>query len=391
MASQIARSGPSARAALRAVAWGAPSPQATVHSVALPLTGPVLIGLRARTAADGRLEMLLSNTGGGRGIYVTSWPAVRSQAMPSLHDLRLMEVLQSNPSAPLSPSRVLAAAHDVAIEGYAGRAAAHAARKAEAAARVQVLRLRSLLLLELARAVAMPGSHSNLNDPWSVRIEAQATWLMSAPGAVAAQLGATQPGAGGGWTGDLLSEAVAALALEAVGLGFGPLRDRFRLPRILALMARTAASNPGPMSASLLARHGLATETLGRARARFSDPLALLAEWRRNPMAAGGSLSRPGWLLDGWERLCLVVADPAFAPGTRKGLAQLLTHDIDDRMVLENTSLERGSIEGSQLLAMQAGTALALDRLECHERLRLTELLLDCPDSDTPGGCGSTL
>ncbi|WP_428377151.1 hypothetical protein [Lichenicoccus sp.] len=394
MSSQIARSGSAPRAAPRAIAWGAASLRAGVHSVALPLTGPVLIGLRARTATDGRLEMLLSNPGGGRGIYVTSWPAVRLQAMPSLHDIRLIEILQSNPAAPLSPGRILAAARGVAIEGYAGRPAAQAARKAEAAGGKQLLRLRSHLLLELARALDMPASHSDRNDPWSVGIEEQATWLRSAPGAVAAQLGAAQlgaqpMGAGDGWTGETLSAAVAALAQEAVGLGFGPARDRFRLPRILALMARTAASGPGPMAASLLARHGLATEALDRARARFDDPLGLLAEWQRDPPGAAETLGRPGWLLDGWDRLCLVQADPAFAPGTRKALAQLLTHDSDGRVVLEHTSLERGSIECSQLLAMQPGTALTLDRLECHERLRLAELLLDCPDSDTPGAGGS--
>nr|WP_321983875.1 hypothetical protein [uncultured Lichenicoccus sp.] len=320
--------------------------------------------------------------------------------MPSLHDLRLIEILQPGTGTPLSPGRILAAAHRVAIEGYAGRRAAQAARNAAAAARTQLLRLRSHLLLELARALDMPGSHSRRNDPWSVAIEEQATWLRSAPGAIVAQLGAAQSeaaqseaaqsgagrrGAATGWTGEVLSAAVASLALEAAGLGFGPARGRFRLPRILELLARTAASAPGPMAASLLARHGLATEALDRARARFDDPLGLLAEWRREPSGLSEILGRPAWLLDGWDRLCLVHADPAFAPGTRKSLAQLLTYDIDGRMVLEHTSLERGSIECSQLLAMQPGTALALDRLECHERLRLAELLLDCPDSDTPG------
>ena len=383
MSSQVARSGTAARAALRGIAWGAPGPRAAAHSVALPLTGPVLIGLRARAATDGRLEMLLSNAGGGRGIYVTTWAAVRLQATPSLHDNRLIEILQSGTAEPLSPDRVRRAATAVAAEGYAGRVAARAARDAQEAEREHILRLRSHLLLELARSIDMPGSRSDRNDPWSVSLEEQETWLMSAPGAISAQMGAA-----GAWTADTLSAAVAALALGAAGLGFGPARDRCRLPRMLELLARTAAQGASPMSASLLVRHDLAAEALERARARFGNPLDLLADWRRDPASAAETLGRPGGLLDGWDRLCLVQADPAFAAGTRRALAQLLTHDIDGRVLLEQTSPEPGSVECSQLLAMQPGTALALDRIECHERLRLAELLLGCPDSDMPGARG---
>ncbi len=364
------------------VAWTAPARRIGVPGVGLPLTGPDLVGLRARVGASGELEMLIGNPGGGRGIYVGSWEAIRLQATPSLHDSRLLELLQPGAGAPLTPDRVRAAALEAAGEGFCGRRAAQVARTAQAAERTNLLRLRSHLLLETACALDLPGARMTRFDPWTAGLEEQAIWLGGAPEAIAARIG-MQAGRLDGLAAAELSASATALATVALPLGFGPAGDRFRLPRILQLMARAGSVGQGAVAACILARHTLACDALRQARAAFDKPLALLADWRHDPDAVTQLLMQPSWLLDGWDRLCLVRADPAFGAAGRRAVAQLLTQDISSRMAVTQPSAATDASEAGRP-ADRSGSALAMDRTCRNERLRLAELRLDDPDDSPP-------
>ena len=97
--------------------------------VAVPFTTPLLSGGRVRPGRRGRPEMLMPNPSGGRGLYVFDLAAAPEVTSLTLHDRLLLERLLELPAP--SPSEIRKAAHEVAIEGAAGR---KAAREASAAA-----------------------------------------------------------------------------------------------------------------------------------------------------------------------------------------------------------------------------------------------------------------
>jgi hypothetical protein len=97
--------------------------------VAVPFTTPLLASGRVRPGRRGRPEMMLPNPSGGRGLYVFDLAAAPEVASLTLHDRLLLERLLALPAP--TPSEIRKVAHEVAVEGAAGR---RAAREAAAAA-----------------------------------------------------------------------------------------------------------------------------------------------------------------------------------------------------------------------------------------------------------------
>lgn len=364
------------------IAWNstqetqAPSPRC----VSLPFTAPALTAMRVRVAQTGGLEMLLSNPAGGRGIYVAGWPTLRAFAAPSLHDILLAERV-GGPVAlagPLSPASVRDAAIAVAAEGHAGRRAAQAAERARQAEQLGLRRLRAHLLLELARALDIPGSKSTMNDPWTTQPDEHHGWLAEAPLLLARHLD------GPPWLSAELAEMVAQVAALAWPVGIGPNAERARLPRILRLLSETVLPDRGPgqgaetgaanLGHMIGARVAQAEAALRQARMLLDDPIGLSALWRNDKASLLRTLEQPDWLLDGWDRLCLLRSDAA----ELGALAQMLLYEGKRRIGLNRTGLDKAELDGAGLSSLTA--AAAMNRLARNEQLRLHELQLHDPD-----------
>ena len=93
--------------------------------VAVPFTTPSLGSGRVRPGRRGRPEILLPNPSGGRGLYVFDLAAAPEVTSLTLHDRLLVERLIELPAP--TPSEIRKVAHEVAIDGAAGRRAAREA------------------------------------------------------------------------------------------------------------------------------------------------------------------------------------------------------------------------------------------------------------------------
>ena len=364
------------------IAWNS-AREAQVPSqpcVSLPFTAPALTAMRVRMQQTGGLEMLLSNPAGGRGIYVAGWTTLRAFAAPSLHDILLAERIgaKATIAAPLSPASVRTAAIAVAAEGHAGRRVAQAAERARQAEQLGLRRLRAHLLLELARALGIPGSDSAMNDPWKTQPDEHHGWLVEAPLLVTRHLD------GPSWSPTELAELVARIAALAWPLGVGPAAARARLPRTLELLSNTVLPEripgQGPEAGVVSLDHVIgariaqAETALRQARMLLDDPIELLALWRADRVALLRMLEQPDWLLDGWDRLCLLRSDAA----ELGALAQMLLYEGERRIGLNRTGLDKAGLDGAGLPSLT--TAVALNRLARNEQLRLRELQLHDPD-----------
>ena len=399
------------------IAWDAkPTVQApSSRCVSLPFTAPTLTAMRVRVPQNGGLEMLLSNPAGGRGIYVAGWATLRSFAAPSLHDILLADrvaaqsasrnALKGTGAEPLSPASVRVAAIAVAAEGHAGRRVALAAQRAQQAEQLGLRRLRAHLLLELARALDLPGSHSALNDPWTSQPDNGSGWLAEAPHLLARLLdGSRRPQTGAQigtspWLAAELDAAVARIAALAWPLGIGPAAGQARLPRVLRLLsnmkrpepAQPAATQPVSTQAGaakaerhdtnldsvVTARIAQAEASLHQARALFDDPIALLAGWRSSNADMLHTLEQPDWLLDGWDRLCLLPGDAVEMGALAQMLLYRETAGEDDRRIgARGVDPEWAAPQGI------TGAAVAIERLARNEAMRLRELQLHDPDLD---------
>lgn len=361
--------------------------------VSLPFTAPALTAMRVRVPQDGGLEMLLSNPAGGRGIYVAGWATLRAFAAPSLHDILLADRVahQASSAGLLSPASVRAAAVLVASEGHAGRKVAQVAQRALRAEQLGIRRLRAHLLLELARAMGVPGSESRLNDPWTTQPDDHGGWLAEAPHLLAGKLdriGRLQrPGNSASWLPTELNQAIARIATAAWSLGIGPGAGRARLPRVLDLLSATtwpgdkqaSTAPPGEeksergmvnLGSAIGARILQAEAALHRARLLLDDPIEMLAAWRADGGSLLHTLEQPDWLLDGWDRICLLPGDGA----ETSALAQMLLYGDERRIGIRSADADWAGTSGP------GGAAMTVDRLARNEAMRLRELQLHDPD-----------
>lgn len=239
------------------------------RGVFVPFTTPMLSAARLRVAG-GRPEAVIPNPSGGRGVYVLGWTALDQSCAMTLHDRRLAALLGG--SAGANPLAVRRAARTVAVQGFAGHAATLAARAAE---RADDAALRACVAALLAAAPTL----SAANQP------------------------------------------LAVLAASLAPLGFGGTNDQAWLPRTLAAVsllerdlrdwAAMLGRQTGAATAGAVANRAAATLEAARGAQALACRLApaaavsLLAE----PDAARAAIDaaeRALFLIDGWERLCLL-------------------------------------------------------------------------------------
>ena len=303
--------------------------QATFQSrgVAAPYTAPFLAGARVRSAPHGGSELVLPNPSGSRGVYIVPWAGVGALCHPTVHDTILSKYIARLPR--IDPVSIRNAALDVAIEGHAGRAAAAAAESARENDRSQRASAHVLIVSELLHQMDPSGPRDTLFID-RTQFERQA-------GTAIQRLG------------PLLGRPAAQLerGVLAIGDAFAPVgvaRDAqtARIPRLIERLKQTWQSlatwlsdDPENDIGGLGQAIATALQAVGRAshaalaatRGVLAEPVALVKRWISNQDDVLALASRCDWLLDGWERVCLLWLVENSKPsrrGTLLEMAQLL-------------------------------------------------------------------
>ncbi|MFL5120527.1 MAG: hypothetical protein ACJ8C8_08700 [Microvirga sp.] len=273
--------------------------------VAVPFTTPLLSSGRVRPGRRGRPEMLMPNPSGGRGLYVFDLAAAPEVASLTLHDRLLVERLLELPAP--SPSEIRKVAHEVAIEGAAGR---RAAREASAAAEADVtigLLTRFHLVTRLLEEAGLESIDWRNFGGGDRELR---TMIRDHLTKVAPRLGAPV---------DQLFEQIEEIGEVATPVG-PPIegsnaRNDLMLGRLRTLIVslrQWSAGDTESAAADAAAVLGAADRTVKeaseaqqQARDLLGGVMDLLKGWHQR---AGEQLrttfTRPEWLLDGWGQVC---------------------------------------------------------------------------------------
>ena len=274
------------------------------RGVAVPFTTPMLAGARVREAKD--VELVVPNLSGSRGIYVLQWPGVREFCKPTVHDTILYQHIAVLPR--IDPASVRSAALDVAKQGYAGRGAAAAAEAITSRDRSHGFQACAVLTARLLRQ-AEPDGQDGGRLAGNRFFDAHAVAMLRR---MAPAMGCSV---------NELEDAVAAVSRMFAPIGVA-VDDRVaRVPRLIDRLKETCVSlsrwvnkDPGndivglglPLVATIKATCDASEAVLAATRTTLIDPATLLKRWFDNPDGVLATASRCDWLLDGWERVCLL-------------------------------------------------------------------------------------
>lgn len=277
------------------------------RGVAMPFTAPLLAGARLRDTGSAGAELVLPNPSGGRGVYILPWSRVQERYRPTVHDTVLLRRLANLPE--LDPVAVRAIAWDVAREGLAGPEARAAAEAALAADRSQQQLVEFLLTHAVVGQVDPHGLKVTSFADRSGELDRQA-------GAALRRLAPTlgRPAA-------QLADALTSLGGVFAPIGVTPDDMKSRVARLIArlddtrdTMMRsfdTGVETDGiRLGRTIVSAMDIvlpfARLTLTAARSLLADPVKLLGRWITSPSQVASRVSRADWLLDGWERICLL-------------------------------------------------------------------------------------
>ena len=274
------------------------------RGVVVPFTTPLLVGARLRPSARHKLDLVIANPSGGRGFYVIAWAALPKICAPTLHDERLWSVLAEQPQ--VTPSMVREAAQQVAIGGFAGRAAAAAALAASRQGPAASLEQVGILMMRLIRQTE---TQEEARRP----LEADSQTQRDARGRRAIMRVAPRLNASPALIGDWL--ASLASLLQDVGMEEAPQRARRQIAEIRATVREitrwaslsTAAQDleVGPIISEVA---DLTLQCADRVMALIDQELdqmeSLLRRWRSDAEGLRTLVGRMDWLLDGWSLIC---------------------------------------------------------------------------------------
>ncbi|MFC0408634.1 hypothetical protein [Roseomonas elaeocarpi] len=260
-------------------------------------TTPTLLGSRVHMNDDavgtGGLELMVPNPSGGEGVYVLPWGALPDIYALTLHDRHAWRRLAQTGS--VTPPQVRAVLREVAVAGYAGRAAARAAAaaaEAEQASREVTRRALIYRLLQQsgARFPDQPGAAGGGLAAALERMTSVAAW----PEQIYAAIGT-------------LAELLEPLGLPEDRAG-GRLPQRLLDLHAMSKAMRAATTNTEDERNCVLfmtdaVRHliSLARPALTAGRTLMEDAADLLAQWLRDPVPVQRKAAQAEWLLDGWE------------------------------------------------------------------------------------------
>ncbi len=277
------------------------------RGVAVPFTTPALAGARIRPADRTGTEFVVPNPSGGRGVYILTWTGVKQLCRPTVHDTLLHQRMSRLPV--MSPAGVRATARQLAAEGLAGKEATLAAVASAELERKELVLVNFLMLITLMEQVEPGGLRISADTEHTPEVDRRARRIV---GQVAPAIGR--------------SSAQIATDLEALSALFVPVGLRAeippaRLPRLMARLTATAgglaawaerfADDSRASLASSLSRSALVTTAAaGTAHTTALDltdnMMGLLLDWAGDPSEVIKQTSRPEWILDGWERFCLL-------------------------------------------------------------------------------------
>jgi hypothetical protein len=274
------------------------------RGVVVQFTTPSLAAARLRANARSGLELIVPSLSGGRGFYILPWGNVHDFCRPTVHDRQIQE--RTAALRAVSPSAIRRIANEVAIAGYAGREARTIAETSQQQeGQAQVLANFNLLVLLIAEVERREPELQSLRCP-DVEQRAKRAIIRSAP-----QLG--------------LDPEIVAISLEQLAslfktIGLGPTAAEAAHPRAAARigalrgdMTYWASTHYGEAAALAEMVRVTADLTLScastlieQARKLADQMTTLLTDWRADPEAVAATLTKPEWLLDGWEPICSI-------------------------------------------------------------------------------------
>ncbi len=295
------------------------------RGVAVPFTTPLLGGTRARPADKQRVELVIPNPSGGRGVYIMPWAAIAAWCQPTLHDSVFNERIASLTN--VTPATIRRVALQVAAEGLAGEAAMESARLAVKLEKGDRLVTNYQLLMNLVEQVggrfAQAAMSRDTGKP-DLTMQARLTvdWISPRLGRPAT------------WT----ATALEALSDVLTNVGVGPAGGAGRLPRLLeqlracrASMSEWSCLQQNEDQAEYVGMActvadltvSMASVTLAAARDMVADMVQLLRSWAADPLAVAQLAVRPEWLLDGWEQICLIWGHAEDDAARRSALTEI--------------------------------------------------------------------
>lgn len=278
------------------------------RGVALPFTTPLPGGARARMSRNRKLELIVRNPAGGQGVYVMPWTGIAALCRPTLYDKVVSSRIAFLES--ITPATVRNIGRAAAAEGLAGEAAMQAARAAAKTDEAERQIVVNDLLSSLVRQVNLHGKASAALpevDPSDLDTRARQTVAWLAP----------RLGKSAGWG----MQALEALADNLAGVGAGCSGAVGRIPRLVTSLngmreeiadwAKTQRDGERVSFAHTVysitdLTVALADRMIAQARQLTNDMVGLLRYWASEPEAVIRVATRPEWLLDGWDQVCLI-------------------------------------------------------------------------------------
>ena len=284
-------------------------PTFKVRGLVAPFTTPILSSARVRRSERIGIELITPNLAGGKGVYVLQWSGVRALSTPTVHDTLLFQRLGC--LTDLAPRWVREATLAAALQGHAGRAALNAARKIVTTDHAQRVQADSLLLKSLV-GQAEPNSLMNA----TMRTPDFDRHVSTVLQRLAPSLRRPVP---------QLATALAAISGAFAPIGIAQHDTTARVPRLIERLETTCSALSGwaktdadqelgglamAVAASISTAAKWCRAIVASSRALFEDPLALLKRHLADPDGVMALAERADWLLDGWERVCLLWQVP---------------------------------------------------------------------------------
>ncbi len=344
----------------------------------MPFTSPLLIGARARRGQRHRIELIVPNPSGGRGVYILPWASARTLLRPTVHDSRLNQRIGM--MANLTPSTVRQAGLDIASLGLAGRRAKETAIAA-ISSDAEDRRVTACLLMVSIASHADPhglGSSGRQEEP-TPELERRAQQIIER----AAHRFGQSPQA--------ILSAVAALADVLAPAGLAAQTRRARLPRLIQHLTNlrteliewaqehaidTRADLADMITGFVDFAIAVADVALARMHAMVANVAGLLTIWSRSPDVVIDCATRPEWLLDGWEQVCQLWWSSPSGEHRRAVLTEIaqlvpvIPHEVSDWVCASN-ELDEAMLGQAINLNADWRTAVAMLNLTArNERVR---------------------
>lgn len=296
------------------------------RGVAMAFTTPLLAGARVRPSERGGVELIVPNPSGGRGVYILPWGGVREFCKPTVHDARLHQDIMTLRA--VTPALIREAARQVAIEGLAGREAQAAAGSTADTDRQDRMITNFLLLMSLVNQFQPAGGTIQTPDRAKAHeLEARAKQTIAE---LAPRIG---------WTAETIASGLEELAQIFMGIGVSGHADQARIPRALAQLealgvqmaaweqenADDSGDIAGMIAMTATVTITCAHETLADAQAMTRDVASLIRNFGQSPQLLATRVARSDWLLDGWERICLLWRGAESSAERRGVLAEIAT------------------------------------------------------------------